>query len=206
MLRENKRKIDKAIRELDRERSSMQHQEKKLIVDMKKLAKNNQAGSCKVLAKSLIRTRHQIEKFYSLRSQLQAVSLKMQTLKSTQAMADAMKGVTKALGAMNGQLNLPALTNVMREFERQNERMEMTSEIMGDAVDDAFEEEGEEEETEELVAQVMDEIGIDLNEGLVTAPAKAMPAQAEAVAPEPVLEGADGIDSDLQARLKNLRG
>ena len=173
---------------------------------MKKLAKNNQADSCKVLAKSLIRTRHQIEKFYGLRSQLQAVSLKMQTLKSTQAMADAMKGVTKALGAMNGQLNLPALTNVMREFERQNERMEMTSEIMGDAVDDAFEEEGEEEETEELVAQVMDEIGIDLNEGLVTAPAKAMPAQAEAVAPEPVLEGADGIDSDLQARLKNLRG
>ena len=62
-----------------------------------------------------------------------------QTLKSTQAMADAMRGATRAMGAMNKQMNLPALTKIMREFERQNERMEMTSEMMGDAVDDAFE-------------------------------------------------------------------
>ena len=54
-------------------------------------------------------------------------------------MADAMRGATKAMGAMNKQMNLPALTKIMREFERQNERMEMTSEMMGDAVDDAFE-------------------------------------------------------------------
>ena len=40
---------------------------------------------------------------------------------------------------MNKQMNLPALSNIMREFDRQNERMEMTSEMMGDAVDDAFE-------------------------------------------------------------------
>ena len=62
-----------------------------------------------------------------------------QTLKSTQAMADAMRGATKAMGAMNKQMNLPALTKIMRDFERQNEKMEMTSEMMGDAVDDAFE-------------------------------------------------------------------
>ena len=43
------------------------------------------------------------------------------------------------MGAMNKQMNLPALTKIMREFERQNEKMEMTSEMMGDAVDDAFE-------------------------------------------------------------------
>lgn len=43
------------------------------------------------------------------------------------------------MSMMNRQMNLPALTKIMREFERQNERMEMTSEMMGDAVDDAFE-------------------------------------------------------------------
>lgn len=40
---------------------------------------------------------------------------------------------------MNRQLNLPQLTNIMREFERQNEKMEMTSDMMGDMMDDAFE-------------------------------------------------------------------
>ena len=54
-------------------------------------------------------------------------------------MSEAMKGATRAMGAMNRQMNLPALQKIMREFEVQNERMEMTSEVMGDAVDDVFE-------------------------------------------------------------------
>ena len=71
--------------------------------------------------------------------QVACIGCGLQTLKSTQAMADAMRGATKAMGAMNKQMNLPALTKIMRDFERQNEKMEMTSEMMGDAVDDAFE-------------------------------------------------------------------
>ena len=35
-------------------------------------------GAVKVMAKDLIRTRHQIEKFYKLKSQLQGVSLRIQ--------------------------------------------------------------------------------------------------------------------------------
>ena len=45
----------------------------------------------------------------------------------------------QAMGAMNRQMNMPALQKIMRDFEMQNERMEMTSEVMGDAIDDAFE-------------------------------------------------------------------
>lgn len=205
LLRENKRMLDKAIRELDKERTQLQTQEKKLIVDIKKAAKAGQMGAMKVMAKDLIRTRHSVTKFYGLKSQLQGVSLRMQTLKSTQAMADAMKGVTKAMGTMNRQMNLPALQNIMREFEKQNERMEITADTMGDAVDDSLENEGEEEETEELVNQVLDEIGINLDTEMVNAPSKnpiAAPAAPQMV---PQAEAADGIDMDLQARLDNLR-
>lgn len=42
MLRENKRLIDKSIRDIDRERNSLQMQERKLIDEMKKNAKNGQ--------------------------------------------------------------------------------------------------------------------------------------------------------------------
>ena len=42
LLRENKRALDKAIRELDRERTSLQTQEKKLIAEIKKTAKQGQ--------------------------------------------------------------------------------------------------------------------------------------------------------------------
>ena len=37
-----------------------------------------------------------------------------QTLKSTQAMADAMRGATKAMGAMNKRMNLPAMAKIMQ--------------------------------------------------------------------------------------------
>ncbi|KAG7583559.1 Snf7 family [Arabidopsis suecica] len=209
LLRENKRMLDKSIREIERERQGLQTQEKKLINEIKKTAKQGQMGAVKVMAKDLIRTRHQIEKFYKLKSQLQGVSLRIQTLKSTQAMGEAMKGVTKAMGQMNRQMNLPSLQKIMQEFERQNEKMEMVSEVMGDAIDDALEGDEEEEETEDLVSQVLDEIGIDINQELVNAPsgAVAVPAaknkvvQAEATG----AEDGGGIDSDLQARLDNLR-
>ena len=78
LLRENKRQIDRAIRDIDRERMSLQSQEKKLIVEMKKMAKNNQNEAVKVMAKSLIRMRHNITKYYTVKSQLQAVSMRMQ--------------------------------------------------------------------------------------------------------------------------------
>ena len=237
LLRENKRMLDKAIRELDRERSGLQQQEKKLIIEIKKMAKEGQMVSrrrrcrqppaasrqplcgarspevqrylncrpaalpqeaVKVMAKSLVRNRHAVNKLFQLKSQLQAVSLRIavrrwrrcgrrrprvcrermllvaaceglrpstsawdsreasrlhcrpppdhpiylppprapalpQTLKSTHAMGEAMAGATKAMGAMNRRMNLPAVAKIMREFEKQNERMEMTSEMMGDA-------------------------------------------------------------------------
>ncbi|KAF0908270.1 hypothetical protein E2562_023888 [Oryza meyeriana var. granulata] len=210
LLRENKRMLDRSIREIERERQGLQAQEKKLITEIKKTAKEGQMGAVKVMAKDLIRTRHQITKFYQLKSQLQGISLRVQTLKSTQAMGDAMKGVTKAMAQMNRQLNLPGLQRIMMEFERQNERMEMTSEVMGDAIDDALEgDEDQEEETEELVNQVLDEIGIDINQELVKAPsaAVAQPAASGKVAQAESAggNGDGGIDADLQARLDNLR-
>lgn len=42
LLRENKRMLDKAIRELDRERMALQNQEKKTIAEIKKTAKAGQ--------------------------------------------------------------------------------------------------------------------------------------------------------------------
>lgn len=150
-------------------------------------------------------------------------------------MGEAMKGVTKAMGQMNRQMNLPSLQKIMQEFERQNEKMEMTSEIMGDTIDDALEGDEEEEESEELVNQVLDEIGIDINnevlantchcksiinericlcfpvllQQLMNAPSGsvAAPAAQNKVAAQAEGAGADDgvIDSDLQARLDNLR-
>jgi hypothetical protein len=45
------------------------------------------------MAKDLVRTRNYITRFIEMKTHLNAVSLKIQTIKSHQAMAEAMKGV-----------------------------------------------------------------------------------------------------------------
>lgn len=47
------------------------------------------------MAKDLVRMRRNIHKYYQMSTQLQAVALRMQTLRSTQQMAEAMRGASK---------------------------------------------------------------------------------------------------------------
>jgi hypothetical protein len=77
-LRKHQRALEKTQRELDRERTKLENQEKKLVQDIKKNAKNGQMAAVKIQAKDLVRTRRYIQKFYQMRTQLQAISLRIQ--------------------------------------------------------------------------------------------------------------------------------
>lgn len=162
-LRKHQRALEKTQRELDRERVKLENQEKKLVADIRKSAKNGQIGACKIQAKDLVRTRRYISKFYQMRTQLQAISLRIQTVRSNEQMMQSMKGATSLLGSMNRQMNLPALQRIAMEFERENDIMDQRQEMMDDAIDDVTGLE-DEEEGEEVVNQVLDEIGVDLNQ------------------------------------------
>eukprot|EP00099_Drosophila_melanogaster_P023634 NP_651455.1 vacuolar protein sorting 2 [Drosophila melanogaster] len=166
MLRKNQRALNKAMRDLDRERMKMEQQEKKIIADIKKMAKEGQMDAVKIMAKDLVRTRRYAKKFMLMKANIQAVSLKIQTLKSQNTMAQAMKGVTKAMQNMNRQLNLPQIQKILQDFEKQSEMMDMKEEMINDAIDDAMEDEGDEEETDAVVSQVLDELGLQLGEQL----------------------------------------
>ena len=54
-------------------------------------------------------------------------------------MAQAMKGVTKAMGNMNKQMKMPEIQKIMMEFEKQSEIMDMKGEMMEDAIGKTFE-------------------------------------------------------------------
>ncbi|XP_062562365.1 charged multivesicular body protein 2a [Armigeres subalbatus] len=220
MMRKNQRALNKAMRDLDREKMKMEQQEKKIIADIKKLAKENQMDAVKIMAKDLVRTRRYVRKFMLMKANIQAVSLKIQTLKSQNAMGEAMKGVTKAMTNMNRQLNLPQIQKILHEFEKQSEIMDMKEEMINDAMDDAMEDEGDEEETDAIVSQVLDELGLQLNDQLSGLPqaSGSLSVAGGVKAPQAAAMGAGGAaggsgagspvsdaDADLQARLDNLR-
>jgi len=204
-LRKNRRMLDKAIRELDTQRVKLEKQEKTLVATIRTSAQKGQMGACKIQAKDLVRTRRYIEQFYSMRSNLQKISLRLQTYQSQDQMAAAMKGATMALGSMNRQMNLPALQRIAMEFERESDIMEQRQEMMDDAIDDAMDV-GIEEEGDEVVEQVLEEIGVDLNQALGETPSGLQSAAVpEGKVAQAVGGGGAAADDDLQARLDSLR-
>ncbi|KAI1293074.1 Snf7-domain-containing protein [Xylaria venustula] len=220
-LRKNQRLLDKAIREIDQQKVKLERQEKQLVGQIKQSAQKGQMGAAKIQAKDLVRTRRSvamrhvpfpvnryIEKFYGLKSNLQKISLRLQTHRTNEQMMQAMKGATMALGSMNRTMNLPALQRIAMEFERENDIMEQRQEMMDDAIDDAMDV-GVEEEGDEVVEQVLEEIGVDLNQSLGEAPtglqSDRVPENRVAQAIGGPSGGGDAADDDLQARLDSLR-
>jgi hypothetical protein len=51
IMRENKRTINRAIRELDREKNGLEREEKRLTMEIKKAAKDQQMASVRIMAK-----------------------------------------------------------------------------------------------------------------------------------------------------------
>ena len=94
------------------------------------MAKKNEMATVKIMAKDLVRTRNTQKKFMVMRANIQvdltwlnqtrleldvqAVSLKISTIKSQHAMAEAMKGVTKAMTRMNKNMKLPQMQKTMQ--------------------------------------------------------------------------------------------
>jgi charged multivesicular body protein 2A len=145
-----------------------------------------------------------------MRSHLQGCALKLQTVKSHQAMAEAMQSTGKAMAKMNKAVNVSSITKMMAEFEKENAKTEMMQEVMGDAMDDVMEGEGTEEEEDRIVGQVLDEIGITFGEELPEAAGMGHPSVAETEGPAKVPEaagggGGDPALSELEARLNNLK-
>jgi hypothetical protein len=90
---------------------------------------------------------------------------------------------------MNRSLNLPQVSyipilvfvvpiltahsqiqKIMNDFERESSTMDMKEEMMSDAVDDAMEQEdegeGEEVESDKILKEVLDEIGMNMNDAV----------------------------------------
>lgn len=138
-----------------------------------------------------------------MKTQLQAVSLRIQTVRSNEQMMQSMKGATGLLASMNRSMNLPALQRIAMEFERENDIMDQRQEMMDDAIDDVTGLD-DEEETDEVVNRVLDEIGVDLSQTLGETPSGQLLSK-NATGEGRVAQAVGAEDDDLQSRLDNLR-
>ena len=164
LARENKRIVDRAVRQIDRERTKLQTNEQKLLQEIKMLAKKNQHNPARALSKDLIRTRNQISQYYIMTSQLKAISMKLSTAEINASMVDALKGVNTVMDKVNASMDVHAIQECLKEFAKNSEKMEMQQEMMSDAIDANMDNADDLDAADKVYSQICDEIGVELAE------------------------------------------
>ena len=84
VIKDNQRTIKRAIRELDRQIKTMGDYEKRLIRDIRKTARENRESTVKVMISDLVRSRGFANRYTLTKAQLNALSLRMQSMKSNE--------------------------------------------------------------------------------------------------------------------------
>ncbi|XP_065037251.1 vacuolar protein sorting-associated protein 2 homolog 2-like [Musa acuminata AAA Group] len=205
-LRTSKREMAVATRGVEREIASLQLEEKKLVAEIKKTAQTGNEAATRILARQLVRLRQQITNLQGTRAQIRGIATHTQAMYANTSLSTGMKGASKAMAAMNKQMEPAKQAKVMKEFQKQSSQMDMTLEMISEAIDETLDKDEAEEETEELTNQVLDEIGVDVASQLSSAPKGRIAVSSKKVdtASRTVAPKNPEVD-DLEKRLASLR-
>lgn len=193
---------------MDRELRELERQEKQTTMELKqraKLTNNSKDPALAALAKQLVQVRKQREKLMTAKAHIGAVGMHATTMATQVAAASAIGSVTGAMATANGAMNVKETTMIMQQFQRENEKLQVKQEMMDEALIDAFDADGVEEEADQVTAQVLAELGVELDSQMVGLNAPSAKPQGEQG--ELTQEEADALDSvlpDLHARLNAL--
>ncbi|CAH8289540.1 unnamed protein product [Eruca vesicaria subsp. sativa] len=174
-LRTSKREMSVATRGIEREISSLQLEEKRLVAEIKKTAKTGNEAATKILARQLVRLRQQITNLQGSRAQIRGVTTHTQALYASTSISSGMKGATKAMVAMNK------------------------------AIDETLDKDEAEEETEDLTNQVLDEIGVGVASQLSSAPKGRIANKTAAPPATTTNSSESSEVDELEKRLASLR-
>ncbi|AFZ79643.1 flavoprotein domain containing protein [Theileria equi strain WA] len=181
-LRENKRQINRTIRELDRQRMAAEREEQVTISKLKNEAKMGRTKNVKIMAKDIVRNRKLASHYYHMKSQMVGILSQLQSAHSTNMLAANLKNVNKLMAQVSSKTNAVEFQKIMQGINRESEILNLKMDMMSEAVDDSLmgitplyvvhfiitDPEGTEEE-ELIVSQILEELGIDATATLNTA-------------------------------------
>jgi len=147
-MRSEKRAIERQIREVDRE-------EKKLQIEIKKLAKlGGQDASIRILAKEIVQSRKATTKLYTAIANINSVNMQMRTMVAQASLGKTMKLSGDAMKRMNKLMNTSETQETMMELGREMQKAGFLEEMMNDALDMDDEMDTEvDEEVEKVIAE-----------------------------------------------------
>ncbi|CAF3868261.1 unnamed protein product [Rotaria magnacalcarata] len=195
------RELRTTDRDLVRDRRKIEVEEQRLMNEIRKAAATNNKKAVEILAKQLIKVRNQKDKSLQASGQIQSLATQSTMMASNVRLAGAMETTAKTMSKMNKVMNPEQMSKVSQQFVQEHTKFAITDDMIGESLEAALGQEGDSEEEDAIVNQVLDEIGISLNNKIANAPH--VPAAASSVAAS--RKQANNEDDDIERMLANLR-
>jgi len=190
LLRRESRQIDRQIQTIEREQN-------KTKMEIKKAAKAGNKEVCKILAKEIINANKAKSKLYQSKAHMNSVMLNMKTQLATIRITGAVEKSTQVMSAMNRLVKIPEIQKTMNEMSKEMMKMGIIEELMEDAME-GLEPEDIEEDADKEVEKVLFE--------LTAGQLGSMPsAQTSDPIRPAAAEEEDEVDDEMLQRLAGLR-
>lgn len=205
MVRDWNSKLRKQQFLLDRQIRSIQREEEKVKLELKKAAKRGDKDVCLLFAKEIVNSRKAIRRIQTSKAQLNSVMMNMTQQLSTLRVANAMEKSSQVMKSMQSLMKVQELSQVMEEMSREMMKAGIIEEMMEETLDDHLEvDEDLEEEAQKEVDKVLWELTAGQLGGAPAAVSDTLPA-AEGATAAPTHVNEDEDISEMQQRLQALR-
>ncbi len=77
--------------------------------------------------------RNQVNQYYSMSSQLKALSMQMTTMNSYQTIVQSLQGSSSILAKMNDQMDVQSIQAVLKQFNKETMKAEMNQDAVNSA-------------------------------------------------------------------------
>ena len=161
-LRDYQRRIASNARGMEREIAKMDAQEKRMLQELAKYAKDSRIEEATLKAKEMVRLRAHRSRVHAMKGHMSGLAQQLQTVQSTTKIQETIALTARMLQGLNAQFDAGSVARMLVEFEKQNILMTDKQEIVEETLDSTFEVEGEGQQTNEAVLAVLQEAGLDV--------------------------------------------
>ncbi|KAJ8901670.1 hypothetical protein NDN08_003876 [Rhodosorus marinus] len=193
-LREGTREVSKAQRDLSKLNNDLRREEEKLKGMIKEKGKKGDVEGSRHFAALLVQNRKKQDQLKKQTAQVGGMTTQMKMMNTQKTMAETMGKVGDVMSKANKQMDAGAAIKTTQNYQREAEKLNMVSEMMDDAFDDVAEDYAS--ESEDIINQVFDELKIDQQGAMKSAPTTKSNAQPSKISDE---------DAEIEKLIAGLR-
>ena len=194
----------KEMRNLEKDIRNLGISDKRACDECKKLARSNNMGAARILAKEIVNTRKAVERLNIAKAQMNSVCMTLQTSISMIKLQGCLSKSTEIMSSMNKLVSIPEIRESMLGMAREMEKAGLVDELIADTFA-MLEDPSLESEADSEVDKIVEEITSSVLASARAAPTRVIQNNIGAAGLQPAAVGAEGDNVKDEASDEEFR-